>query len=359
MEPKHVRFDYDMVDRDGFVPTRGRRTRGGEPVQRFQKAIMRVGEYTTGDGTRFKVTKSHLSRWVSQFKKMKKNEVRVPIPASHERTDADDNRGFVQSMFVDGDRLIMQADVIGDDAIRSVSRSDVSVFMPPTFRDGKGNDYGNYPITHVALTPTPVVPGLGDFISIAASLKGNPGTENPEMKFEKIAKAMGVEPDKLTADTAEAVICAAFGKHEDALKVVEGEKLKLAEELKTTAKGTEKEEDVPALHPATIKMAAETRKERIDLLVEQKVVSPAAAKILTDAFVGEENRVIAASLANVHVVDSFDDVVRAFKEARPVDTTEKTGPQSFALPKDADGKAVNPLQLNADKRAKAAAIASA
>jgi len=140
------------------------------PRQRFRKEVVRIGKYVKdATGQAFNITRDVLQNWVFQFQRMRKNGVKVPIPSTHEgASDPDKIRGVVEDLFIDGDSLVMTCELVGEDGIAAAARNDVSLGSPPDFTDGHGNQYPQ-PILHVALCPDPVIPGLGDFIPIAAS----------------------------------------------------------------------------------------------------------------------------------------------------------------------------------------------
>ncbi len=143
---------------------------GGSAERRYRKELIRVGSYVkVEDGIEFEVTHRTLRHWIGEFARMKANGVRVPIPNGHHNAgNADQNRGYVEALIVDGDALYMECRLIGRDAIQAAERADVSIFVPPQLVDGKGNVYVQ-PIEHVALCTDPVVPGLGEFVPLAAS----------------------------------------------------------------------------------------------------------------------------------------------------------------------------------------------
>ncbi len=164
---------------DGFAPLSGTTPDHGVPTRRYHKALIRVGEYVkAAAGERFTVTPELLSHWARTFGQMKANGVEVAMPVTHERAgDPDANRGYVEDLFVEGDTLIGVCRLIGEDALLAAARSDVSIFAPATFTDGKGHQYKR-PIVHVALVTDPVIPGLGAFIPLAASLAA--GTDSAD-----------------------------------------------------------------------------------------------------------------------------------------------------------------------------------
>lgn len=132
----------------------------------FMKDIMRVGKYVHDDGEEVEVTASHLKNWVIQFKEMKKNGVKVPCPIGH-NDEASKNAGWVDNIIQVDDTLYASIK-LGKGKDRLVDTTDVSIFAPKVFKDGRGVSYHN-PIAHVALVSTPLVPGLGEFVEIAAS----------------------------------------------------------------------------------------------------------------------------------------------------------------------------------------------
>ena len=143
-------------------------SRNMQPItgRKYMKDIMKVGNYVHGDGEEVEVTASHLKNWVTQFKAMKKNGVKVPVPVGH--TDADAaNAGWINSMAVVNDTLYASL-TLGEGKQNLVDTQDVSIYAAKDFQDGLGNKYQN-PIIHVALVSAPLVPGLNDFVELAAS----------------------------------------------------------------------------------------------------------------------------------------------------------------------------------------------
>ena len=70
--------------------------------------------------------------------------------------------------------------------------------------DGEGRVY-EQPITHVAVTPNPLVPDLEGWQKIAASLKTSDKGKETGM-WKKIAKALGLDTKDMTEENAEASI---------------------------------------------------------------------------------------------------------------------------------------------------------
>lgn len=140
------------------------------PTKRFRKEIIKVGDYyKPADNLSFTVTPRTLEHWTKQFERMKAAGVKVPIPAGHEHAgDPEFNYGFVSGLGIDGDRLIADCTLHGQDAIDAAARNDVSIYAVPEYVDGLGNRY-EWPIVHLAICPDPLIPGLGPFEALAAS----------------------------------------------------------------------------------------------------------------------------------------------------------------------------------------------
>jgi hypothetical protein len=162
--------------------------------------FVKMGE---GDEPEFEleVTEPLIDHWVKTFDDMKADGVDVPVPIGH-TTEPEKRRGTVE-------RLCKEPNEEGKPALFSYIRfsspeysdqfkdSNVSLFMPPKWTNGKGKTYQR-PITHVAITDYPVIPKLGKFSSVAASYNGaialslSQEDEGMETTWEEVAKELGV-----------------------------------------------------------------------------------------------------------------------------------------------------------------------
>ena len=138
--------------------------------QQHTRELIRAGQYVKlANGVEFEATARTLAHWVAQFERMKAAGVRVPLPYGAENVgSADHNRGWVEALYVRDGALFMTARLIGADAIQAAQRCDFEIHVTPTLVDGKGNRYVQ-PIDFVAFRTDPVVPGLGEFMPLAAS----------------------------------------------------------------------------------------------------------------------------------------------------------------------------------------------
>jgi hypothetical protein len=154
-----------MAGMAGGVMTEPPRLSNGTVTQKVQRDLVRVGQFAEGDST-FQITPDTLNELAANFARMKANGVKVAIPDSHEAAGIPDrNRGWLEDVAVDGDRLVGTMELVGEDAIAAARHGDVSVYVPPLYMDGRGNAYTR-PILRVALsTPT----AGGGRMAIAAS----------------------------------------------------------------------------------------------------------------------------------------------------------------------------------------------
>jgi hypothetical protein len=135
----------------------------------YRKELIYVGSFRTPHMS-FDVDDRLLHHWVCTFDAMSAGGIEVPVPVEHS-TDPEARRGtLVRLELSRNDRgltalygwLRFRGDYDPGDA-------QVSIYVPLEVTDGLGRKYFR-PIRHVALTDYPVIPGLGRFEAIAASL---------------------------------------------------------------------------------------------------------------------------------------------------------------------------------------------
>ncbi len=316
----------------------------GVPSQLFRKEVIRVGHYIKADdGIEFEVTPKLLQHWVDTFKHMKANGVDVPIPAGH-NNDPDRNHGYVRDIFVEGESLINVMELIGEGSVDLAKRNHVSVFVPPEFVDGKGNTYQR-PILHVALTPTPVIPGLGGWEAVAASLT----LKGIGMNWKELQEGLGIE-EAMTDDNAVKLLLTHFDtqkKAQDKLKLALDELKKVPESKK--ASEPEKKVELSQPDPMLIQLSSENRLMKLNALVEAARITPAVRDKLKDQYASEK----ALTLSLGRGGDNFDELMAALAENNPVELAEKSGPQTLVLSMVGDGNS-NPVVEDAKRRAETA-----
>lgn len=321
--------------------------------QTFAKEVMRVGEFVgakQGDDTPFTITNMTLDRWVKQFDQMKANGVEVPIPSGHEAGgDPLKNLGYVRSLYRDGGSLFAQMEMIGQDALDAARRNNVSIHTELDFVDCDGNQYSD-PITHIALTPNPVVTNLRDFVPIAASRRRKQSQENGTMDLKKIGLTLGIK-EPLTDANAEQLILARGKSLAQVAKEGEAKVTELTTQLTAAREQLKKTGDVPPTpDPQLVSLAADNKKMKLHALVEAGRITPAVADKLAIAYVGDgDTKVLELSLSRRGVGDTFDAVIAALRENDPVQLKEISGPQIGALPKDANGNELTLAKVAKEK----------
>lgn len=313
----------------------------GVPRRKFRKDLIKTGTYVKdSEGIEFQITSDTLRHWVQQFSQMKANGVKVPIPSGHKNAgDADKNRGYVEDIFIVGDMLVMSCEMIGKEGIEAAAKSDVSIYSPEDLKDGHGTVYER-PIEHVALCTDPVVPGLGEFIPLAASQSA----KGKAMDLKKIKEVFNIEED-LTPENVEALV---LSKHADTVKTLE----ELGAKLKVLEVSLEKK-DGPKPDPQLVSLSSDNRKMKLEGLVAAGRITPAVLAKLSKLYV--DHIPVALSLSN-GTANQFDLVFEALKENDPVVLKEMTGKQVTlsALDNPVEGDKPNMLVADAERRAKEA-----
>lgn len=269
----------------------------------YRKQLIRVGKYKKGD-TVFDITREMLKHWETTFSMMHNNGIKVAVPIEH-TDDVEKNRGWVENIGIEenGDVMYGDFDFLG----KEPPVCGVSISSPVNFIDGKGIEYKR-PIMHVALTNSPVIPGLGDFQKLAASLI--PETEETDMKA--IALALGL------SETA-----------------TEEEIIAKIKEIKANQKSAETEKKVEAslkkeIDPLMMSLVRENRKAKLDQLIALSRITPITKEKIEKMFVSMEDEVLNLSItAEGNAL--FDSLVLALKDNNPVELVEKTNAQLVEL----------------------------
>lgn len=324
----------------------------GATVQRFRKQVARTGTFVhPSKGWTLVLTPERLRRFVDRFQAMSANAVSVPLCEDH-IVSARTNKGFVRAMEVDDKgRLFAEFEAIGNDAIAMVQRNDASVNIETDAKDGEGRSYGEA-ITHVALTPAPVIGGMSP-AAIAAGLTSPPtyryatdsttGVDSADpkpgatnMDLGKLKQLLKIDADlteenaldqlKAWLDKREADTAAATKTTADELAAA---KAKIAE--------LETKPDALKIDPDTAEDRAELIEERIDSLTE-KGLPPAMAASLKTELCGKPGARPAYALsrgndgAQPFARRMVDIIGKVLEHA--VKPGEKTGPQVRSLSRD-------------------------
>lgn len=333
----------------------------GQPRRTYRKELIRAGTFVTNANQQFTVTPDVLDHWAATFSRMDAAGVKVPVPVGHtERDEA--NRGWVRGMERDGDSLYATIELIGEDAIKMASRTDVSIFSPLTIKDGKGVEYVR-PISHVALTSEPVVAGLGAFEVVASLgqkwnnvpvLRLAQGATNMDEFLKELAAAVGLTiTDTMSEDEIKGAIKAKVGvldkKAEQADKAEE-EKAAAVEQAVAAAR-TKWEADKGAgtkVDPLNVRFAGDAMETELNAVAADGHITPACRDGIAAALIGKDRAAIAASRSSEELagrMDTFKSLVAALRKNTVKELAEKTGQQVIAMSRTLPGTAQKDASL--------------
>lgn len=137
----------------------------GDGERRWLKDVL-VAERLVNEaqGWTLDLNPDKLNAYAAAFDSMKANGVTVPVTLDHSAS-ATAVVGYVEDLFVQGDRLYARLTTNGMHAnLPEVVRT-VSVEIEPDFTDGRGNKYGEA-VTAVSIVKSPVVPNQHNFIPL-------------------------------------------------------------------------------------------------------------------------------------------------------------------------------------------------
>ena len=337
------------------------------PSQRFSKEVVAIGQYVkVSDGIAFTVTQESLDNWAFQFKRMREAGVKVPLPFGEHKDekweakvrkagDPRENAGWVDDLFVQRDKLVMVCNLSGKDALEAAPNSDVSINARAQFVDGTGNAYV-WPITHIAMVTDPVIPGLGDFVPLAASL----GLQEQVVMLEflqKMAAALGLDPAQIVDEQAGgqlildaiAALVEKAGGVEPAPGAVAppvgaaaaptpgapaagaaGTPRKTTTTTEFAASAGKAGDGAPEPAPIMVKTLVENRRLKLQQRVESGHISPAQATKYAELYASED--AIKLALSSGSDGSDFDKLLEVIDLGEPMfKKGTKTGPQTFAL----------------------------
>jgi hypothetical protein len=310
---------------------------------RFLKDLVRPGHFEhPTDGWKRDISAEDELNWLRSFQEMSANGVKVPIYTDHDDAEAKDQsertRGYLEDMWLgDTDTLYGVVGFTAEDGPKLAQTvGQVSIFVDPNFVDGEGREYGEA-ITHVTLTPEPIVPGQGEFIPMSRVSAAGPAEESEEMDelLKELQTRLGIE-DEVTADNALELIGTAF----DAAKTEQQTKL---DELTQQIAASRTKKDEP-LDPDTEDMLVEGAEAKLDKLVADGKITPAVSAKLAASLIGESGS-RQGYLLSRHRSGTPKSVCRSILDAlednNVVELGEQTRGQGLSLshPSDADQKA--------------------
>lgn len=323
----------------------------------YRKELLPIGSYRKdSDDLDFEISLEMLEHMQTTASGMLAAGVQIPLVKSH---DGDSAFGQVVGLSVDKDKGTSFVDIefADDGCCAEAMRNDVSAFIPPEFVDGKGNAWKR-PLRHVAITPYPVIPGLGKWESIAASFHDFKERKTPML--DDLTKALSLEFDdgddketreKRVIEDVKTLANQALELSEE-LKVHNDRRAKVAEKMKEMKerRRQKKESNGPTKYPQNVVLAfGRARSREINDLVHESKITPAVAKGLMKKYCSGEE--ITLSLANDGPSD-FDDLMKIMAQNQSIPMSGRR-PSDRSIRLSHDGKPSS-LVAVAKKRADAA-----
>lgn len=163
------------------------------PVGAFVKDNAKTGD--AHERIAFEVDDNLLKHWKETLKSMQYNGVEVPMPLNHTE-DPEARRATVVDFEIGknsegNNSLYTIFKPKNEKVIEDLKDASVSIYVPPKFVDGRGNEY-HYPIKHVCFTDYPVIAGMKKMEPYAGLPEGAIAASYVETKKEK--SKMAVKP---------------------------------------------------------------------------------------------------------------------------------------------------------------------
>jgi len=280
----------------------------------YRKEVLPVGKYRKdSEDLDFEITLDTLNHVNTAVTGMLSHGVKIPLVKNH---DGDSAFGQVIGAQVENDSLFCDIEFTDETCRSEAMRNDVSAFIPPEFVDGKGNAWKR-PLRHLAITPYPVIPGLGTWNPIAASFHSPEPTQKESPMLEELIGALELSFDaKETQEVKEKKTVAA-------VQTLVEQSLELADEvIKLREQGTEESSvDLPA---GFVSMAAKTRKHEIEDLLLGEKITPHQYKGFCELFCDEEAVTLSLSEEGGQSSNVFDKVMNILKSNKAVKKSGKT-----------------------------------
>jgi len=304
--------------------------------KKYIKDAIHVGHYKHPNGSfDVEIDTARMDRWIDTFWKMQGNGVKVPVFADHNDDTASERqspsertRGYVTDMFRKDDTLYYVQEFGSKESETMATTVDqVSINVDPEFVDGEDRKYGEA-ITHIAITPKPVVPGQSSFIPMSLIRVEEEEQKEMDEVLTKLKEAFGIESDL----TEENVVEVLTGEHSKlTAKIAEMTTARDTIQASLDAERDQKPKDV-TIEPEVLDVLSEATDAKLDNLVSMSRITPAVRDkfkaIIADEKVQPFMLSRTVSGTPKSVVSQILDVL---KDNEVVDTREKTGTQVLTM----------------------------
>lgn len=337
---------------------------------------------SSGEGLAFAVRRNILEHWQTSLRNLRAAGIKSPLAKSHDTWDQPEDRlgEVVDAEVRENDKglpsLFLRI-LFDDEKSRDIGlKGDVSIGSPDVWYDGKKRRW-DYPLQHVASTNAPVVPGLEEWRKIAASF-ANPNTKVETMDLDELITLLGIEvPEDANTDEAKKALIQAKLKEitggaapppapEDVDMSHEEDEAKRKAAAAAAGGSAGGGAPVPQAKRVTVafshddptvSMFRDTSHDRVNMLVEQKIITPATAKHINTTFFSANDIAFSLNNKRQEYGKKIIELVKLVAKDRPLKDSGRTeaGDNDDAIELSHSGKAKDVLVKNAEKRRAAAA----
>jgi hypothetical protein len=218
----------------------------GYPVRYFWKEALPLGRIRDANGKEEEVPPQRVDTILRDYQRARAKGYKAFLPPGHK--DRSKNYGWVLDARKNANgALELLHQVIGEDAILEVVRSDSSICTLRDVTDAQGDHYDEL-IDHNAIIPDPQHPGLGGFVAFEPGLAASRGQPLEAEVFRYMTAAQQMESDMDLKD-----LKAALGLPDD------------AKDADVLAKATARIKEVP-----TIEQARDTAAQQVTALSRER-----------------------------------------------------------------------------------------
>lgn len=313
----------------------------------YSKEVIYEGEFaklnSSGKGIEFAIARDTLQHWKRSLEEQLAAGLVVPFSKSHQNWDDPEQKlgkvvGAEVGVNDKGLPSFKLHFLFDDEKSRDIGlKGDVSIGSPPVWYDGKGRKWV-YPLQHVASTNAPVIPGLETWQAIAAAFSET--SRGSIMELDELIELLGIEvPEDANTDEAKKALIqaklkelvgggdpSAEGEVEGAAPVAASQTTPAATPA-TPAVPQAKKVTVAFSHPTLVKTVRNARMERLNALVEQRVITPDVKRKLELAHCSEKHIALELSHEDSGEADAFESAIelcKAMAKARPLSATGRS-----------------------------------
>ncbi len=288
----------------------------------YDKQFAYVGQfYKAKDDLEFEITEEAIDHWVAVQASLLDEGIEVPMPLEHINKDnPEKKRATALSYTKRTDSkgrvgLFGKVEFKNQDAVKNLSDSQISIYVERETITPVKRTHHHMPITHVAFTNYPVLPGMDKFTEIAASLNATPvftkgffKNEDVDMvdtiSLSSLAESLGVEVKEKDDKSVVKGITDAFSASKHVAEDLTERVKDLTGKVESLTKQIPKKKDAPVISASLLSMGIENRQHKIDDLLREGFVTSVQAKRASEKYCSKP--CISLSLSSESTTDDFE-----------------------------------------------------